>query len=80
MGGELYDPAQRDSHYQGNVAQYLVDLHDANACFNFCGGMMFQLSLTQKLRDHLSKVGRHGISASEGRLVLLGFVNFENRT
>ena len=22
MGGELYDPAQRDSHYQGNVAQY----------------------------------------------------------
>ena len=42
MGGELYDPAQRDSHYQGNVAQYLVDLHVANACFNFCGGMMFQ--------------------------------------
>lgn len=42
MPSELYDPALRDSHYQGNIAKYLVDLHDANACFNFCGGMMFQ--------------------------------------
>ena len=44
---DLYDPAQRDSHYKGNIAQYLVDLHDANACFKFYGGpeygnMMFQ--------------------------------------
>ena len=43
MRSELYDPAQRDSHYKGNIAQYLVDLHDSNACFNFCGGMMFQV-------------------------------------
>jgi len=57
MPSELYDPALRDSQYQGNIAKYLVDPHDANACFNFCGGMMFQLSLTQKLRDHLSRVG-----------------------
>ena len=42
MRSELFDPALRDSHYEGNVAKYLVDLHDANACFNFCGGMMFQ--------------------------------------
>ena len=43
MGSELYDPGQRDLHYKGNIAQYLVDLHDSNACFNFCGGMMFQV-------------------------------------
>mmetsp|Transcript_57528 Transcript_57528/g.140485 ORF Transcript_57528/g.140485 Transcript_57528/m.140485 type:complete len:304 (+) Transcript_57528:161-1072(+) len=39
-----------------NVAQYLVDLHDNQATFNFCGGMMFQLVLSDKLRDHLGKV------------------------
>ena len=44
---DLYDPAQRDFHYKGNIAQYLVDLHDADACFKFYGGpeygnMMFQ--------------------------------------
>jgi hypothetical protein len=38
----LVDPTQRDEHYGGNVAQYLVDLHDTKSTFNFCGGMMFQ--------------------------------------
>jgi len=38
----LVDPTQRDAHYGGNVAQYLVDLHDTKSTFNFCGGMMFQ--------------------------------------
>jgi hypothetical protein len=39
-----------------NMAQYLVDLHDAQATFDFCGGMMFQLVLTDKLRNHLAQV------------------------
>jgi len=38
----LVDPSQRDTHYDGNVAQYLCDLHDNKSTFDFCGGMMFQ--------------------------------------
>lgn len=54
----LYIPSERDGRYGSplNVAQYLVDLHDAKATFNFCGGMMFQLVLTDKLRDYLENV------------------------
>lgn len=57
---QLYDPAKRDTHYGSplNVAQYMVDLHDAKATFDFCGGMMFQLVLTDKLRDDLVKVAK----------------------
>ena len=56
----LYDPAARDAHYgtPQNVAQYLVDLHDAKACFDFCGGMMFQLVLSDALRGHLDGVAK----------------------
>ena len=54
----LYSPKERDEHYQGNIAQYLVDLHNEQATFNFCGGMMFQLVLSEKLKSHLE-----GISA-----------------
>ena len=32
-----------------SVHRYLVDLHDGNAVFDFCGGMMFQLVLSDKL-------------------------------
>jgi hypothetical protein len=41
----LFVPSERRSHYNAdsNVAQYLVDLHDNKATFDFCGGMMFQL-------------------------------------
>eukprot|EP01044_Picomonas_judraskeda_P005416 COSAG03_NODE_510_length_7290_cov_66.012229_1_plen_79_part_10 len=39
----LYDPSARDATYTGNWAKYLVDLHDARATFDFCGGMMFQV-------------------------------------
>ena len=53
---QLYDPTVRDATYGSNVAQYLVDLHDSKATFNFCGGMMFQLILSDKLRDHLGNV------------------------
>mmetsp|Transcript_21455 Transcript_21455/g.25890 ORF Transcript_21455/g.25890 Transcript_21455/m.25890 type:complete len:244 (+) Transcript_21455:90-821(+) len=58
MPAHLIDPAQRDDHYgqPRNVAQYLVDLHDCNGVFDFCGGMKFQLVLTDKLRDYLVKV------------------------
>jgi hypothetical protein len=56
----LFGPTERDAYYGQplNVAQYLVDLHDNRATFNFCGGMMFQLVLSQKLRDHLITVSR----------------------
>jgi len=47
-----YDAASKEN----NVAQYLVDLHDSKATFDFCGGMLFQLVLTDKLREHLVKV------------------------
>lgn len=49
----IVDPAERDSKYSGNMAQYLVDLHDAGATFDFCGGMLFQLVLSDALRAHL---------------------------
>ena len=57
---ELYDPAARDAKYEGNVAQYLVDLHDSKSTFDFCGGMMFQLVLSDKLRTHLESVATSG--------------------
>lgn len=53
---ELVEPAQRDARYGKDTAQYLVDLHDSKATFDFCGGMLFQLVLSEKLRDHLVKV------------------------
>lgn len=50
----LYEPAERDAHYKGNFAQYVVDLHDSKATFDFCGGMLFQLCLSDALREHLA--------------------------
>lgn len=56
----LHVPNERDAHYGAPLnecaAQYLVDLHDAKSAFNFCGGMMFQLVLSEKLREHLIQV------------------------
>jgi hypothetical protein len=62
MGAHLHDPPSRDSHYGKplNVAQYLVDIHDANGVFDFCGGMLFQLVLSEKLRAHLAQVAKAG--------------------
>ena len=68
----LYDPAQRDAKYGGNIAQYLVDCHDTpGVTFNFCGGMMFGLVLSPALREHLGEVAAAG---PDGRAVgaLLG--------
>jgi len=66
MTPSLVEPSQRNSHYGQNHAQYLVDLHDNKATFDFCGGMMFQLVLTDMLRDHLVKVaeGKGDMSTS----------------
>merc|ERR1719329_714030 len=49
-----------DGKFKGNAAQYLVDLNDSKQAFNFCGGMMFQLKLTDMLRDHLVEVAKSG--------------------
>lgn len=52
----IVDPAERDRVYGANMAQYLLDLHDSQAVFDFCGGMLFQLDLTDALRQHLQNV------------------------
>jgi len=59
----LYEPATRDKKYQGNFAQYLVDLHDARATFNFCGGMMFQFVLSDKLRERLAILAQGNVDS-----------------
>eukprot|EP00978_Attheya_sp_CCMP212_P008590 scaffold20212_cov54-Attheya_sp.AAC.1 len=60
---QLFEPKERDAHYGNplNVAQYLVDLHDEKAAFNFCGGMLFQLVLSEKLRNHLASEAAKGV-------------------
>jgi hypothetical protein len=61
----LFDPSIRKSNYDKNIAQYLVDLHDTKSTFNFCGGMLFQLVLTESLRNHLLQVAAGDQSDSE---------------
>jgi hypothetical protein len=39
-----------------DAAKYMVDLHEAKETFNFCGGMPFQLVLSDALKAHLTKV------------------------
>eukprot|EP00545_Synedropsis_sp_CCMP1620_P003437 CAMPEP_0119004816 /NCGR_PEP_ID=MMETSP1176-20130426/1372_1 /TAXON_ID=265551 /ORGANISM="Synedropsis recta cf, Strain CCMP1620" /LENGTH=270 /DNA_ID=CAMNT_0006956565 /DNA_START=47 /DNA_END=859 /DNA_ORIENTATION=- len=56
---ELVEPSQRDARYGKDIAQYLVDLHDAKSTFDFCGGMMFQMVLSEQLRDHLIQVTKN---------------------
>mmetsp|Transcript_21182 Transcript_21182/g.27358 ORF Transcript_21182/g.27358 Transcript_21182/m.27358 type:complete len:245 (-) Transcript_21182:268-1002(-) len=51
---DLADPTFRVEKYgSNNIGRYLVDLHDSKATFNFCGGMMFQLVLSETLRKSL---------------------------
>lgn len=59
MVAQLHEPSTREA-YEGNVAKYLVDLHDSKSTFDFCGGMMFQLMLSDKLRSHLAHVAESG--------------------
>lgn len=37
-----------------STAQHLLDLHARRAVFDFCGGMLFELHLTEALRAHLA--------------------------
>jgi len=60
----LVIPKERDDHYSGNTAQYLIDLHDNKATLNFCGGMMFQFVLSEKLLDHLEGVAATSTATS----------------
>ena len=57
---KLYDATKRQQTYQQNTAQYLVDLSDSRATFDFCGGMMFEFKLTDKLRARLLGVSGEG--------------------
>jgi hypothetical protein len=61
----IYEPSERDALYGRNTAQYLVDLHDMKATFDFCGGMMFQLALSDKLREHLLQVAKDGVETKQ---------------
>lgn len=57
----LFEPKERDAFFGRNenndlnVAQYLLDLDSAHSTFDFCGGMLFQLVLTDALKEHLKK-------------------------
>lgn len=53
-----------------NVAQKIVDLHDSKAVFDFCGGMMFQLVISDKLRNDLLQSSKHPViyDASKNRM------------
>ena len=63
-----------DDKFTGNVAQYLVDLHDSKAAFDFCGGMLFQLRLSDMLRADLVERAKSDarqpevFDASKGRM------------
>jgi len=59
----LIEPSQRDTEYGPNTAQYLLDLHESKATFDFCGGMMFQLMLSDKLKNHFENVSSEGPSS-----------------
>ena len=52
----LINPAEVQSTYGTNIAKYLIDLHDAETTFDFCGGMMFQLILSNQLYQHLKQI------------------------
>ena len=43
------------------IGKYLLDLHDNKKTFNFCGGMMFQLVLSDALKHHLSNMGNKDV-------------------
>ena len=62
---QLFVPTERDEIYGTNIAQYLLDLNDNGATFDFCGGMMFQLQLTDKLRSHLASVASSSSTTSK---------------
>ena len=56
VAASLHQPFTREEQYGSNLAKYLVDIHDTNGIFDFCGGMIFQLVLSDALRSHLVEV------------------------
>jgi hypothetical protein len=58
-----------------NFAQKLVQLHDSKAVFNFCGGMLFQLVLSDKLRGDLLAQAEKG----EAPVIYGANFNFMNK-
>mmetsp|Transcript_18488 Transcript_18488/g.26028 ORF Transcript_18488/g.26028 Transcript_18488/m.26028 type:complete len:249 (-) Transcript_18488:366-1112(-) len=56
LHSSLVEPSQRDKTYGTNIAKYLIDLHDTKSTFDFCGGMMFQLVLSENLRTYLESI------------------------
>lgn len=60
MAAQLHDPDARDAHYGRNIAQCLVDMSNGKQIFNFCGGLPFQLVLSEKLKAHLASVSKGG--------------------
>lgn len=59
----LTDPLQRAQHYGQplkSAAQFILDLHDSQTVFNFCGSLLFQFHLSPALRAHLA-----GVSSSK---------------
>jgi len=69
----FYEPSARDSIYNGKTAQYLVDMHDNKATFDFCGGLMFQLELSEALRNHLVETKNVQVSDSPRMRGLSGY-------
>lgn len=70
MSPSLLEPSKVKSKYGSNVAQYLIDLHDSEATFDFCGGMMFQLLLSDRLYDHLKQVAATDDKLKENQPVI----------
>lgn len=68
------DATKREASYNNDMAKYLVELHDSKATFDFCGGMLFQLVLSDALRSHLAKVAKDG-AKDEQPVVFAAAVN-----
>jgi len=45
-----------DQQEKTSIGKYLLSLHDDKKTFNFCGGMMFQLVLSDALQRHLASM------------------------
>jgi hypothetical protein len=52
-----------------NVAQCLLDLHNSKSTFDFCGGMTFQLALSEWLKGHLQEMAASKNSNDGGVVV-----------
>jgi hypothetical protein len=65
MSASLTEPSKRDLEYGPNVAKYLLDLDASKGTFDFCGGMLFQLMISDALRTHLESVAANNSKDSD---------------